>query len=194
MRLGILFSFAGTAVGEPTRREADSPLRRRFWRRCAPDPSWVAGVAVAEQRRHRDESVNRLQTVFRLRNSWRWHNAPAVRAWGPTCKMLGDVGSQAAKHRWRSWNPPLRIVIPKRGTSGFAHTVWWPGRAGGLALRGHLRPRLFDGRPNTQTWVWGAFVFPPGNGGVSSAGSRRLSGECPVHPLGWPEVPCSAER
>jgi hypothetical protein len=49
---------------------------------------------------------------------------------------------------------------------------------------------LFDGRPKTQTWVWGAFVFPlAGKGGRIALPSlprrflavnmRRTQGQCP---------------
>jgi len=113
--------------------------------------------------------------------------------------MLGDVGPQAAK-QLSSRQACRRIPYPFREkisaccwlsvicspvvlAAGTTEPFTSIGKKSRLRLSSS-GGGLFDGRPKTQTWVWGAFVFSAGNlaAGVSiSSPTRwRAAGQCPL--------------
>ncbi len=113
---------------------------------------------------------------------WSWPEALHARCW----EMRGLGRSKSS--------PSTLSCLAAYGRDLVAHWCWLAGTRGPFTLiRDKSRLRLsssggglFDGRPKTQTWVWGAFVFPPNE----TNGVRLVSSSVSVPPaVSWRSRP-----
>ena len=112
--------------------------------------------------------------------------------------MLGDVEPHASKKFIPARSSPFH---PDRRSPALARSCRDSGTTGPFT---RLKKRfslllsssgggLFDGRPKTQTWVWGAFVLPPG-GSLRSRGPILLPSEAVQESIVTPHLSVPQDR